>query len=182
MHRLLFPALLLLFSLALSAQSPRAEIGLEFGGLRQNVFGEYPVTAGGRLTVHAWSLFDGEAQVDRFPVGGGVALFPGTEVTIGTRVGRRFGPIGVYGKVAPGFIRFDSNLYTPTLGTRPTLAVGGVLEFYSRRHIAARFDIGDTVVWYGTDLTVPAIAAPGPATVAGTRHQAQWSLGLSVWF
>jgi hypothetical protein len=43
-------------------------------------------------------------------------------------------------------MRFDANQYAPALRTRPALDIGGVVEFYSSRHLAVRFDFGDTVV------------------------------------
>ena len=54
-----------------------------------------------------------------------------------------------------------------SLGTQAALDAGGILELYSSRHAAGRFDLGDTMVWYGG---------------AGARHQLQWSVGLSLWF
>ena len=79
-------------------------------------------------------------------------------------------------------MRYDANAYVPNLGTRPALDLGGVLEFYSSRHFAGRMDFGDTTVWYGSDIVIPPISGPGPNVVPGTRHQLQWSLGVSVWF
>ncbi len=174
--------LALLFALPLFSQTPRAEIGVELGGIRETVLGEYPVSGGGRVTVHLWRLIDAEAEVNRIPIGGGVALFPATQLLAGARVGRRFGRFGIYGKARPGVMRFDANLYTPNLNARPALDVGGVLEAYSSRHLAFRMDFGDTAVWYGRDISIPLISEPGPDVVPGTRHQLQWSMGLSVWF
>lgn len=150
------------------AQTPRVEIGVVVGGIDEKLFGEKPVLAGARITARAFRFVDAEAEVNRFPIGGGVALFPATQGLFGVRVGRRFGPLGLFGKVRPGITRFDSNAYVPNLSTKPTLDMGGVVEFYSQRHIAGRLDFGDTVVWYGGDLTVPRISAPGPGLIAGT--------------
>ena len=69
----------------------------------------------------------------------------GDASAFGARVGRRLGPFGIYGKLRPGFIRFDRNLYDPKLGTQPALDAGGILELYSSRHVAGRFDLGDTI-------------------------------------
>ena len=183
MNYLLIPSILVLSlgDVAFS-QTPRAEIGVQLGGIRENVLGEYPVGGGGRVTVHVVHVFDAEAEINRFPIGGGTALFPATQALFGARVGYRFGPIGFYGKLRPGFMRFDSNPRVPSLGIRPALDFGGVLEFYSRRHIAGRLDLGDTVVWYGSDTVIPPISRPGPNVNTGTRHQPQWSFGFSIWF
>ena len=65
---------------------------------------------------------------------------------------------------------FDSGgLNVPALGARPAVDVGGVLEFYSRHHIFARFDFVDLVVSYGS-------------SGFGTRHQFQGAFGFGVWF
>jgi hypothetical protein len=164
------------------SQTPRAEIGLQLSGIRETVLGEYPLSGGGRVTVHVFRFVDAEAEINRFPVGGGVALFPATQAIFGARAGRRFGPIGVYGKLRPGLMRFDANDRVQNLAVRPAFDFGGVLAFYSRRHIAGRLDLGDTVVWYGSDTIVPPISKPGPSVILGTRHQLQWSLGVSIWF
>lgn len=164
------------------AQTPRVEVGVQLGTIDEKVLGEKPVVAGGRVTVHAVGPVDAEVEVNRFPVGGAAALFPATQALFGARIGRRVGGIGVYGKVRPGLTRFDVNAYVPSLGTRPTLDVGGVIEFYSRRHFAARLDFGDTVVFFGKSITIPSIAQPGPGVVPGTRHHLQASAGISLWF
>ena len=57
----------------------------------------------------------------------------------------------------------------------------GILEFYSRRHIAARIDLGDTV-WYGSGIVIPAILSVGGSVVPGTSNQLPWNIGVSVWF
>ena len=87
--------------------------------------------------------------------------------------------IGVYGKLRPGFMSCDKNPYVPTLGTSAALDFGGILEFYSRRHIAARVDLGGTVVWYGSGIVIPAISRVGGSVVPGTRNQHQWNIGVS---
>jgi len=173
--------LLLWTATVVSGQTPRAEIGVQLSGIRETVFGEYPVGGGGRVTVHAFHFVDAEAEINRYPIGSSGILFPATGAAFGARVGRRWGPIGLYGTLKPGFMRFDANARIPNLGTRPMLQWGGVIELYSRRHVAARFDLGDAVVWYG-NVVVPPISAPGTGTIAGTRNQLQWSLGASLWF
>jgi hypothetical protein len=170
MIRFVFLSLLLILPLVgADFDQPRVEAGVLLGGIKEPALGEYPVIAGGRITIRAWRLLDGEAEVSRYPIGGSASNYPATIALFGARAGRRFGNLGLYGKVRPGFISFDSNLNRPSLGTRPALNAGGILEFYSTRHLAARFDLGDTVVWYGRQ---------GP----GTRHQLQWSVGVSAWF
>ena len=186
MIRIRAAALLVLASPLAAAASDafpaRFEIGVQIGGIQEHVLGEYPVTAGGRATVQVFRFLDAEAEVNRYPIGGAVSLFPATQALFGVRAGRRFGGIGLYGKVRPGFMRFDTNAYVPELHTRAALDVGGIIEFYSRRHVAARIDFGDTAVWYGTGIVIPPISGIGGNVIPGTRHQFYWNLGVSVWF
>lgn len=179
--------LTLTFALAASMagadfEHPGGEVGVLLGGIQENVLGESPVIGGGRVSVHIFRLIDAEAEVSRYPLGGATSLFPATQGLFGVRAGRRFGGLGIYAKLRPGFMRFDPNLYVPNLGTRPALDAGGIIEFYSRRHLAARIDFGDTVVWYGSDIVIPPISGIGGNVIARTRHQFQWGLGISVWF
>jgi hypothetical protein len=126
---LLLLILLLLSTTLVSAQTsraeigvqPRAEIGVQLSGIRETVFGEYPVGGGGRVTVHAFHFVDAEAEINRYPIGGAAALFPATQATFGARVGQRLGPFGLYGNLRPGFMRFDANARIPNLGTRAAL-------------------------------------------------------------
>jgi hypothetical protein len=173
------------FALCVSAgelDQPRVEGGVVLGGLREGVFREYPVLAGGRVSVHTFRFLDAEFEVNRYPIGGAASSYPATQALFGVRAGRRLGGLGIYGKLRPGFISFDANSYVPTLGRRATLDAGGVLELYSKHHVAGRLDLGDTVVWYGKNLVIPSISGVGGSVIAGTRHQLQWSLGLSLWF
>ena len=163
-------------ALSLSAaelDQPRVEAGVVLGGLREGVFREYPVLGGGRVTIHTLRFVDADVEVNRFPIGGAASSYPASQALFGVRAGRRFGGLGIYGKLRPGLVSFDANPYLPALGTRAALDAGAVLELYSRHHLAARLDVGDTVVWYGN---------VGGSVTAGTRHQLQWSVGLSVWF
>jgi len=41
----------------------------------------------------------------------------------------------------------------------------------SRRHLAARPDLGDTIVWCGKDLVISSISGVGGSVTAGKRHQ-----------
>ena len=70
-------------------EQPRVEAGVAVGGLREGIFGEYPVLAGGRVSVHTFWLLDAEAEVNRFPIGGAASSFPATQALFGARVGRR---------------------------------------------------------------------------------------------
>jgi hypothetical protein len=149
------------------AQMPRVEAGVQVGVLdRRDGFGEKPAIAGARLSARVWRFLDAEAEVDRFPVGGAQAQFPGTELLFGARAGFRSGPLGIFAKVRPGFVRFDSQPNGPSLGTRPAVDLGAAVAVYSQRHVFVRFDAGDLVVSYAN----------------GARSHFEATAGVGVWF
>jgi hypothetical protein len=159
---------LMLLAVRGGAQTPRVEAGVQIGAVDERAaLREKPAIAGGRVTVHVTGFVDAEAEIDRFPIGGGAAQHPGTEILAGARAGYRAGPIGTFATLRPGFVGFDSNLNAPALGNRPALNFGGALGYDSTRHIFARIDFGDLIVWY----------PPG-----GARHQFQGTFGMGVWF
>ena len=165
MIRIRAAALLVLASPLAAAASDafpaRFEIGVQIGGIQEHVLGEYPVTAGGRATVHVFRFLEKRCSAC---ARGGVSAE------------------SVFMVRRPGFMRFDTNAYVPELHTRAALDAGGIIEFYSRRHVAARIDFGDTAVWYGTGIVIPPISGIGGNVIPGTRHQFYWNLGVSVWF
>jgi hypothetical protein len=68
----------------------------------------------------------------------------------------------------------------PRLGTRPVLDAGAVVEFYSRRHLSARVDLGDTVAWYGSDIVIPPISGIGGALIPRTGGDIG-TVGTRLW-
>jgi hypothetical protein len=65
--------------------------------------------------------------------------------------------------------------------------VGGVFEIYASRRVAARFDIGDTIIRYGERPGAFFFGGPNqPPTIftrdAETRHNFQFSAGVSFRF
>jgi hypothetical protein len=152
------------------AKDARFEAGVQIGALdeRGPLF-EKPAIAGGRASMRLFGPLHAEAEINRFPIGGGEANFPGTEVLIGARARYCVGPFEIFGKLRPGFIRFDnSRLNGPVLETQPALDLGGGLGIYSRHQLFVRFDLGDVIVFYGHG--------------AGTRSQFQGTFGFGLWF
>jgi hypothetical protein len=175
------PAVLFfLVTTTMTGQTPRIEAGAQLSIIDQPGLGEKPLAGGVRLTASIFRFVDAEAEVNRYPIGGAISNFPATQLLAGTRVGYRIGPIGVYAKVLPGLMRFDSSPYAPALGARANLDVGGVLELYARRYFAVRFDFGDTIIFYGSEPMLRPSGGTGPQP--GTRHQLQAGLGVSLWF
>jgi len=119
-----------------------------------------------------------DTEVNRYPIGGGVANFPVTQFLFGARAGIRFGNIGLFGKIRPGFARYDTALYQPGIGTKFNLDIGGVLEFYSSKHIGVRVDFGDTIIFFGTNP----IGSPTGLRTLGARNHFQGGFGGFVHF
>lgn len=126
----------------------------------------------------------------------------GFQMQFGVKVGKRFGSYGIFGKAAPGLIRFSdvSRLVgTETVIINPALPpvtlgvvssesktyfstdVGGVVEFYPSRRILIRFDLGDTIIRYGprAGLSVSNTIIQLPAE---TKHNFQFNAGVGFRF
>lgn len=78
---------------------------------------------------------------------------PMTEGLFGVKIGERFQHWGIFGKVRPGFIYYQSAMpgggdYTPTSLTRFAWDFGGIVEVYTARNSTLRFDVGTTMVRY----------------------------------
>jgi hypothetical protein len=154
-----------------AAQEPRFEAGAQFGVLDQReVFDEKPAIAGGRATVRLVRYLAAEAEVNRYPIGGGYPSYPATQVLLGARVGGRVGPFGLFATVRPGWMLFENNsVKYQDIGTRPAVNLGLAVAAYGHRHLFARIDFGDLIVSYGD-------------SGYGTRHHFQGTAGFGVWF
>jgi hypothetical protein len=174
--------LLLIPLLAANAQElpPRIEAGVHLAAVDESELHEKPLGAGGRFTLRLNRLVSLDSEVNRYPAGGAFAIFPMTQVLVGARVGVVLGAVGIFGKIRPGFSAYDVTAYKPGIGTKPNLDIGGVLEFYSRRHVGARMDAGGTVFFYGSG-PVRTPAGPDPI-VLRTRTLLQASFGVFAWF
>lgn len=202
----------------LTAQSeqsdvPRFEIGGQFTVLRLTDFD--PVNeiftprisddrivepgVGGRFTYNLTRNFALEAEANFFPRNRnsssreGIATTGGgkDQVLFGPRIGRRFGRVGIFGKVRPGFMRYQAYpviddaipvnppfvLFIQEIKSRTFFAldVGGVVEYYPSRRTMVRFDLGDTIIRYGDQ-------EPRQFNPAFTRHNLQLSVGFGFRF
>lgn len=122
----------------------------------------------------------------------------------GAKVGKRFRGFGIFGKARPGFVGFTRvNRVTSTLnianapGLPPFVVgrfsvhkalyfstdLGAVVEYYASRRIFTRFDLGDTIIRYGS--------FPGPGAFLSraiivrppeTKHNLQFSAGVGFRF
>lgn len=178
-------------------------------------FGPSPLTTtapgfGGRFTYNVTDYLAVEAETNLLPQKLYLAVGASGRVTqgqFGIKAGRRFERLGIFGKVRPGFVSFDSSL--KQIGTIPyTLAfnfagiqsaigvfetgrrtffstdVGGVLELYPTRRVLLRFDAGDTIIRYGERSINNIISLRNPISVAPpvTKHNLQLSTGVGFRF
>jgi hypothetical protein len=107
---------------------------------------------------------------------------------LGIRAGVRKGRVGLYGKVRPGFVRFSDVILsvTPppeirwTFGalTKPSLDLGGIVTVNITRRFAVRYELGDTMVFYG-ERNPWVGAPPGPSYIS---HNFQWATGFAIRF
>ncbi len=146
---------------------------------------------GGRFTFNLTENIAVEAEGnyftrELFPFFRGGHMF---QAQFGGKVGKRFDRWGVFGKARPGFVGFTKAFEIPfgaqtsssfQCATKylPSLDAGGVVEFYVSPRWMARFDVGDTIIWYdeiafpGTTFAIPAV----------TRNNLQLSSGIGFRF
>jgi hypothetical protein len=181
MRKIQVPVLLLFPLLAAHAQEvPRIEAGVHLSTIDEAPLHEKPLGAGGRFTLRLTRFIALDSEVNRYPIGTQAMIFPLTQVLAGARVGTMIGPVGIFGKIRPGFSAYDATQYQPGIGTKPNLDIGGVIEFYASKHIGARLDVGSTLIFYGNGPVRTAMS-PDPI-VLGTRGLLQASAGVFVWF
>ncbi len=161
---------------------------------------------GGRFSYNLTDYLAVEAEGNFFPKSGENDL-SGPEGHIyqgqfGVKTGKRFSKIGIFAKIRPGFVGFSrvsqlTGTRTITFGNQQftvgdfrigketyfSTDVGGVLEVYLSRRILTRFDIGDTIIRYGTfrreGISLSGAILERPAE---TRHNLQFSAGIGFRF
>lgn len=114
------------------------------------------------------------------------------QMLFGPKVGRRWKRFGVFGKVRPGFIHFNSFPVTTWIQDVPpgqpfftrvslrkakffNVDVGGVFEYYPSKRTILRFDIGDTIIHYNRQ-------EPKEYNPTFNRHNLQMSVGFGFRF
>jgi hypothetical protein len=164
--------------------------------------------AGARFTYNLTSCIAFEAEGNLFPRSETTQSMPGGRVfqgQFGVKAGKRFRKFGIFGKGRPGFVGFTQVtklIETFTIGPTPpsnqvftvgrfnvgrdiyfSTDLGGVVEFYPSRRIFIRFDLGDTIIRYGTfrgqgSFLSHAIIEREPET----KHNLQFSAGVGFRF
>jgi hypothetical protein len=161
---------------------------------------------GGRFSYNLTDYLAVEAEGNFFPKSGEDDLSVPDGHTyqgqFGVKAGKHFSKAGVFAKFRPGFVGFSR--VSQLTGTRTitflnqqftvgdfrigketyfSTDVGGVLEVYLSRRIMTRFDIGDTIIRYGTfrrqGLSLSGAILERPAE---TRHNLQLSAGIGLRF
>ena len=161
---------------------------------------------GGRFSYNLTDYLAVEAEGNFFPKTGENDLsVPDGHIyqgQFGVKAGKRFSKVGIFAKFRPGFVGFSrvSQLTSTTtitfnnqqftvgdfrIGKESFFStdVGGVFEVYLSRGIITRFDIGDTIIRYGTfrrqGFSVSQAILERPAE---TRHNLQFSAGIGLRF
>jgi hypothetical protein len=169
-------ALLTLTSVLAQAQirndTPKFEIGGQFVVTRlSDVIDDTNAGGGGRLTFNFTDNIAIEGEMNYFPQDLGViGVTSSYQGLFGVKAGVRGEKAGVFGKLRPGFTRFD-RAAPLTTSTQFTFDIGGVLELYPSRSTVVRFDLGDTIIDYGTLIA--------PST---TSHNLQFGIGFGFRF
>jgi len=181
--------------------SLRLEVGAQAGLFNHSRFDQTTAGIGGRLSfdVSRWLTAEGEATF--FPDDEVFVQSPGsapslrsvyprkrTEAFFGMKAGVRNDRVGLFAKARPGFSHVSGNgvecvgevcalalLIRPEYGTEFAFDLGGVLEFYPSRRIAARFDLGDTMIWHTS-------VAPPCWTESCTSHYLSSKMGVGFRF
>ncbi len=122
------------------------------------------------------------------------------QVFVGVKIGQRLKlgnkHFGVFGKIRPGAIRFDSfsrNKPFQTTGsfgfisdfrnaTFFNLDVGGVIEYYPTKRTFVRADFGDTIIHYGKPNDSIKTVFNKPINPTFTTHNFQTSIGFGFRF
>ncbi len=144
------------------SETPKVEIGAHYTLLR---FRDFDVTdngVGGRVTFNLADNFGIEGELNVFPQKrtNSLTVFPlfvdstRTQGLFGVKTGLRSEKAGIFGKFRPGFVRFGESGVIPGQSfTQFALDFGGVFELYPSRSVALRFDVGDTVIRFGSNFT-----------------------------
>jgi hypothetical protein len=134
------------------SETPKVEIGAHYTLLRFRDFDTTDSGVGGRVTFNLADNIGLEGELNFSPF-----LFidsTRTQGLFGVKTGLRSEKAGIFGKFRPGFVRFGENAVLPGQSfTQFALDFGGVFELYPSRSVALRFDVGDTVIRFGSNFT-----------------------------
>jgi hypothetical protein len=139
---------------------PHWEVGTQYTNLSLPVLSEECATKACRANLSGVGFNFGYNFTRGIAFDSSINLMPGqqgsngiTQGLFGLRMGEHFRHFGLFGKVRPGFIYYQSAMpgggdFTPTSLTRFATDFGGVFEYYPAHNSVLRFDAGTTVVRY----------------------------------
>lgn len=147
---------------AQSSETPKVEIGAHYTLLR---FRDFDVTdngVGGRVTFNLSDNIGVEGELNFFPQKRTNSLTVSplfvdsarTQGLFGVKSGLRSEKAGIFAKFRPGFVRFGESGVIPGQSfTQFAMDIGGAFELYPSRSVALRFDVGDTIIRFGSNFT-----------------------------
>lgn len=191
------------------AEPPKVEVGGQFtfinlapatfNGISQVRFSDLGV--GGRTTFNLAKAFSLEAEVNYFPsvkrdnpILGPANNGRKVQALFGGKAGIRREKYGLFAKVRPGLMHFSGvfdclgprdpdTQCGPHPKTEFAIDVGGVAEYYPSRHVALRFDIGDTIIHFSERHFFEVDLGPLPETLrAQTTNNLQFNIGIAYRF
>jgi len=151
-----------------STDTPKFEVAAEFTTLARESFGGRTEPGfGGRFTYNVNQVISVETAGYFFPKKCFSCINNGniTEVLGGVKIGKRFEHWGIFGKARPGVVSFSraqgaivpspGNLgfpfeFIPRRQNSFAADIGGVAEFYPSKRVVVRFDLGDTMIHFGS--------------------------------
>jgi hypothetical protein len=169
---------------AQSSETPKMEIGVQYTLLRLRDFDTTDNGVGTRVTYNIGSPLSIEGEFNYFPQSrpnfATVASVDSkrSQGLFGVKYGLRSENFGIFSKIRPGFIRFSQGTPIPlapgaTSDTEFALDFGGVFEYYPKRSISFRIDIGDTLIRFSN---------PNLVTDPTFRHNLQIGTGVAFRF
>jgi hypothetical protein len=177
LFRILVAATVLLPLAAVLAQAqarndtPKVDVGAHFVVSRLRDLDDTNLGVGGRISYNFTDNIAVEGELTYFPQDLGTIATSSYQGLFGVKTGWRSEKAGIFGKIRPGFMRFD-RLAPALTSTQLAVDIGGVVELYPFRRSVVRFDIGDTIINFGTGL----VATPF------VSHNLQFGVGYGFRF
>ncbi len=182
-----------------SARAQRLETGLFFTyafleqiGSNDHAAGTSTAGLGGRVAWRLLPFVDAEGELAVHP-NAGVSGYK-VQGFAGVKAGARFGRLGLFAKIRPGFLYFSKDPFG--VGRRgatfvetdwahslePAMDAGGVIEYVASSGVLVRFDLADTIVHYDTRRVFLSPREPLREVGGFTTRNRQWSIGVGRQF
>src|SRR5262249_44020667 len=177
MTRWIFALLVLFCSSTAFAEEKRRpfELGVQITAVHLHKIDETPFGLGARASYDVAKHVAIDGEVDHYPENPS-GNFGETAALVGFKSGWRSGRFGAFAKARAGMMNFGGGFFKQRL-ERKTVAdadLGGVLEYYPSPRTVIRIDLGDTVLFYGSQSLQPSF----PSHPLGTVHNFQPGFGF----